>query len=119
VQPFIRAWQFDSTDPRREERFNEWSDRLGIGTASLRGLLDATQDRLHELGQVPPPSFFLYIDQGEELYVRSEKQQRRRFSEIVAAGVVDPRLCALMSVRSDFFGELQKDAALFGVHRAG
>jgi formylglycine-generating enzyme required for sulfatase activity len=117
VQPFISAWQFDTTDPRREERLNEWSDGLGLGTASLRGLLDATQDRLHELGQVPPPSFFLYIDQGEELYVRSEKQQRRRFSEIVAAGLVDPRLCALMSVRSDFFGELQKDAALFGIHR--
>ena len=117
VEPFIRAWQFDATDPRREERLNEWSDRLRAGTASLRGLLDATQDRLHELGQVSPPSFFLYIDQGEELYVRSEKQQRRRFSEIVAVGLADPRLHTLISLRADFFGELQKDAALFAVHR--
>jgi formylglycine-generating enzyme required for sulfatase activity len=117
AEPFIRAWQFDTTDPRREERLNEWTDRLRAGTASLRSLLDATQDRLHELGQVSPPSFFLYVDQGEELYVRSEKQQRRRFSEIVAAGLGDARLRALMSVRSDFFGELQKDESLFAVHR--
>jgi formylglycine-generating enzyme required for sulfatase activity len=117
AEPFIRAWQFDSTDPRREERLNEWTDRLRAGTTSLRGLLDATQDRLHELRQVSPPSFFLYVDQGEELYVRSEKQQRRRFSEIIAADLADPRLCALMSLRADFFGELQKDAALFPTHR--
>ncbi len=117
VEPFIRAWQFDTTDPLREERLNEWADRLQSGKATLRGLLDATQDRLRELGQSPPPSFFLYIDQGEELYVRAEKQQRRRFSEIVAAGLADPRLRALMSLRADFFGELQKDEALYGVHR--
>jgi formylglycine-generating enzyme required for sulfatase activity len=117
AEPFIRAWQFDSTDPRREERLNEWTDRLRSGSASLRGLLDATQDRLHELGQVSPPSFFLYVDQGEELYVRSKKQQRRCFSEIVAAGLADPRLRALMSLRADFFGELQNDASLFAVHR--
>src|ERR1700738_558608 len=27
AEPFIRAWQFDTTDPRREERLNEWTDR--------------------------------------------------------------------------------------------
>jgi TIR domain len=117
VEPFIRAWQFDATDPRREERLNEWTDRLCGGTASLRGLLDATQDRLSELGQSTPPSFFLYVDQGEELYVRSGKQQRHRFSEIVADGLADSRLRALMSLRADLFGELQKDAALFAIHR--
>jgi hypothetical protein len=117
AEPFIRAWQFDATDPRREERLNEWSDRLRAGTASLRGLLDATQDRLHDLGQVSPPSFFLYVDQGEELYVRSEKQQRRRFSEIVAAGLANPRLRALMSLRADFFGELLNDEPLQNVSR--
>jgi hypothetical protein len=117
AEPFIRAWQFDATDPRREERLNEWTDRLRASTASLRGLLDATQDRLHELGQVSSPSFFLYVDQGEGLYVRSEKQQRRRFSEIIADGLADPRLRTLMSLRADFFGDLQQDTALFAVHR--
>jgi formylglycine-generating enzyme required for sulfatase activity len=117
VEPFIKVWQFDATDPRREERLNEWTDRLKSGGASLRGLLDATQDRLGELGQPTPPSFLLYVDQGEELYVRAEKEQRRRFSEIVATGLTDPRLRALMSLRADFFGELQKDEPLFVVHR--
>jgi formylglycine-generating enzyme required for sulfatase activity len=117
VEPFIKVWQFDATDPRREERLNEWADLLKSGGASLRGLLNATQDRLGELGQPTPPSFLLYVDQGEELYVRAEKEQRRRFSEVVAAGLTDPRLRVLMSLRADFFGELQKDEPLFAVHR--
>jgi len=117
VEPFIRAWQFDATDARREERLNEWVDRLQPGKATLRGLLDATQDRLREMGQLSPTSFFLYIDQGEELYIRAEKQQRRRFSEIIAAGLADPRLRALISLRADFFGELQKDDSLYAAHR--
>jgi formylglycine-generating enzyme required for sulfatase activity len=69
------------------------------------------------LGQPSPPAFFLYIDQGEELYVRAEKGQRRRFSEIIATGLADPRLRALMSLRADFFGELLNDEALYRVHR--
>jgi hypothetical protein len=53
-----------------------------------------------------PPAFLLYIDQGEELYIRAEERQRHRFSEIVAQGLHDPRLRALMSMRADFFGDL-------------
>jgi hypothetical protein len=36
VQSFFDTWQFDASDPRREERLNEWVDRLRDGTASLR-----------------------------------------------------------------------------------
>ena len=49
--------------------------------------------------------------------MRAEKPQRRRFSEIVATGLADPRLRALMSLRADFFGQLQKDEPLYGAHR--
>jgi formylglycine-generating enzyme required for sulfatase activity len=63
------------------------------------------------------PAFLLYVDQGEELYVRAEERQRRRFSEVIARGVADPRLYTLMSMRADFLGELQKDEPLFKVHR--
>ena len=88
------------------------------GKVTLRDLLDATEQRYHdELHQPKPPAFFLYIDQGEELYVRAEERQRRRFSEILAHGLGDPRLRALMSLRADFFGELQKDEPLYAVHR--
>ena len=49
--------------------------------------------------------------------MRAEEGQRRRFSELIAQGVADPRMCMLMSMRSDFLGELQKDEPLFRVHR--
>ena len=61
--------------------------------------------------------FLLYIDQGEELYVRSLEGERRHFSEILAGGLSEPRLRCLMSMRADFFGELQKDQALDEVSR--
>ena len=49
--------------------------------------------------------------------MRAEERQRRRFSEVIAQGVADPRLYMLMSMRADFLGELQKDEPLFKVHR--
>src|SRR5262249_29554851 len=82
-----------------------------------RGLLDATQDRLQELGQPKPPAFFIYVDQGEELYVRAEERQRRRFSGLLAEGISDPRLGVLMSLSSDFLCVLQADEALYAVLR--
>ena len=82
----------------------------------MRDLLDATERRYKELDQTKPPAFLLYIDQGEELYVRAEARQRQRFSEIMQ-GIADPRLYMLMSMRADFLGELQKDEPLYKVHR--
>jgi hypothetical protein len=49
--------------------------------------------------------------------VRAEEGERRRFSKILAQGVGDPRLRAMMSMRADFFGDLQKDEPLYTVHR--
>lgn len=117
VEPFLRAWQFDATDPRLETRQAEWIESLIEGRNTLRGLLNATEDRFQQLGQSKPPAFLFYIDQGEELYVRAEERQRRRFSEVIAQGVADTRLYMLMSMRSDFLGDLQKDEPLFKVHR--
>ena len=116
VEPFIRTWQFDPTDPRSETRLTDWIESLK-GRGTLRGLLDATAERLQELGRSKPPAFLLYIDQGEELYVRATESERRRFSEIVAHALTDQRLRMMMSLRADFFGELQKDEPLFEVHR--
>jgi formylglycine-generating enzyme required for sulfatase activity len=117
VEQFLRVWQFEATDPKREKRLNDWIASLQSGEATLRGLLDATQARLHELNQTKPPAFFLYVDQGEELYVRAPESQRARFSEVLAGGLADPRLRAMMSLRADFFGALQNDEALYAVHR--
>jgi formylglycine-generating enzyme required for sulfatase activity len=118
VEPFLWTWQLDAVDPARAELQSSWASKLLDGAVTLHDLLDATEARYRdELNQPQPPAFLLYIDQGEELYVRAEERQRRRFSEILAHGLGDPRLRAMMSMRTDFFGEAQKDPALYAVHR--
>src|SRR5262249_11827116 len=116
VEAFLRLWQFDVTDPGRLTRMQEWADGLTKGDLKLSNLLDATEHRLQELGHAKPPVYLLYIDQGEELYVRAEQHSRRRFSEVLADGMRDLRIRAMMSMRSDFLGELQSDESLFAVH---
>ena len=118
IEPFLWTWQFDAVDPKRAELLSSWVSRLIDGKVTLRDLLDATEARYHdELHQPKPPAFLLYIDQGEELYIRAEERQRHRFSEIVARGLGDPRLRVMLSMRADFFGDLMKDEALYAVHR--
>jgi formylglycine-generating enzyme required for sulfatase activity len=117
VESFLNTWQLDATDPERVKQQNGWVELLRDGKAMLHDLLDATELRYKELDRTKPPAFFLYVDQGEELYVRAEERQRRRFSEVIAQGVPDPRLYMLMSMRADFLGEVQKDESLFEVHR--
>jgi formylglycine-generating enzyme required for sulfatase activity len=117
VEPFLRTWQFDPTDPRLEARQADWIESLIEGKNTLKGLLNGTEDRLQELGKPKPPAFLIYIDQGEELYVRADERQRQCFSNLLAQGLSDSRLRALMSMRADFLGELQKDESLYMVHR--
>ena len=117
VAPFLDTWQLGATDPERIKQQNGWIELLRDGKAALRDLLDATERRHEELHQPKPPAFFLYVDQGEELYVRADERQRRRFSELLAQELGDPRLVVLMSLRSDFLGALQNDEPLYAVHR--
>jgi hypothetical protein len=113
VGSFVDTWQFAATDPRRADHQHGWVERLRDGKATLSDLIEATERRRVELHQPKPAGFVLYVDQGEELYVRAEELQRRRFSELLLAALADPRLRAMMSMRSDFLGDLQKDEALF------
>ena len=117
VEPFLQTWQHETTDPAWEERRSGWIDRLVDGKATLPGLLDATERRHAELGQPHPLAFFLYIDQGEELYVGAENRHQRRFSELLVDALKDRRLRVMMSMRSDFLGYLQNDAPLFNARR--
>src|SRR5262249_43602480 len=78
VEMFFEHWQLGATDPERVKKQNGWIELLRDGKAMLRDLLDATERRYKELDQTKPPAFLLYIDQGEELYVRAEECQRRR-----------------------------------------
>src|ERR1700728_2624195 len=113
VESFLDTWQFAATDPDRVRHQNGWIELLRDGKATLPDLIEATERRRKELDQSRPSGFFLYVDQGEELYVRSEEHQRRRFSELLAQALPDPRLRAIMSMRSDFLGHLQNDEPLF------
>src|SRR3984957_5137175 len=117
AETFLDTWQFAATDPERVKQQNGWIELLRDGKATLRDLLDATARRHNELDQPQPAAFFLHIDQGEELYVRAEERERLRFSEVIAQSIADPRLYTLMSMRTDFLGELQKDEPLYLVHR--
>src|SRR5215813_8856473 len=117
VESFLDTWQLGATDSERVKQQNGWIELLRDGKAMLRDLLDATERRYKELDRTKPPAFLLYVDQGEELYVRAEEHQRQRFSALIAQGVADPRLYILMSMRTDFLGELQRDEPLYLVHR--
>ena len=112
VECFLDTWQFAATDPERVKQQHGWIELLH-GKATLCDLIEATERRRQELDQPKPPAFFLYIDQGEELYVRAEERQWRRFSELIAQALSDPRLRTMMSLRSDFLGHLQNDKPLF------
>jgi formylglycine-generating enzyme required for sulfatase activity len=115
VDCFLDAWQFDATDPKRAQRLHDWIELLQ-GKATLSDLIDATERRRMELDQPAPPAFLLYVDQGEEVYARAEERERGRFSELLAEALSDPRLRAMMSIRSDFYGALQSDKPLFKAH---
>ncbi len=117
VRAFTELWfPDDATDPKRIDRRNEWKERLKVGKAGLSDLIEATDARFRsELSLTPPPRVFLYIDQGEELYARAKPEERKRFSEIVAAGLAacPQRLVVMTSQRADYYGDLQANAALF------
>ena len=117
VESFIDTWQFAATDPERVKHQHGWIELLGEGKATLPDLIEATERRRKELDQPKPPRFFLYVDQGEELYVRAEGRQRQRFSELLADALRDSRLRAMMSMRSDFLGYLQNDKPLFNARQ--
>jgi formylglycine-generating enzyme required for sulfatase activity/DNA-binding winged helix-turn-helix (wHTH) protein len=117
AEAILDAWQIDRTGREWPQQCAEWSGALLAGKLALPDLLEQTRRRYAYLQRPEPSGFFLYIDQGEELYVRSEDRQRRRFCELMAEAVGDRHLRGMMSLRADFFGELQKDESLYEIHR--
>ena len=113
METFLDTWQFEATDFERTKQQNGWIELLRDSKAGLRDLIDATIRRRKELKEPEPDGFLLYVDQGEELYIRAEEGQRRRFSELLAQALPDHRLRTMMSMRADFLGALQADKPLF------
>jgi hypothetical protein len=111
---FASLWFADATEPDRIARRRKWTAMLKDGSAGLSDLIETTDARFKtELGLAPPRRFFLYIDQGEELYSRAPKDRIKSFSELVAHGLSHPRLVVMTSQRSDYYGQLQANEALF------
>src|SRR5271170_1272114 len=113
VEAFLETWQLDRTSTQWPNRRNEWVDALVAGRLAVRDLLDQTEHRHAQLQGSKPPAFLLYVDQGEELYVRAKERQRWRFSELLAQALSEPRPRTMMSLRSDFLGSLHSDTPLF------
>jgi hypothetical protein len=100
----VRTWAKGS-EAEREAR--AWADLLATGS-EIEDLMANTADEIESRANDPPPRrFLLYIDQGEELYARSDIKQAKRFSELLSAAVTRPDMVILASLRSDYYGCLQ------------
>jgi hypothetical protein len=109
---FTSLWFEDPTDPTRLQRTDEWEARLN-DKGRISELIDASAARFRQLGIEPPRRILLYVDQGEELYSRTSKDDARGFSRTLAEGLKDERLVAMTSLRSDYYGHLQANESLF------
>ena len=117
VEVFLETWQIDRTSTEWPLRRSEWCEALLKGTLTLGDLIDQTSRRHAELQHPEPVAYLLYVDQGEELYVRASHEERLCFSNLVAEALEKRRLLCIMSLRADFFGSLQNDESLYRVHR--
>jgi hypothetical protein len=87
VEAFLDTWQLDRTSTEWPTRRTEWVGALLGRKLTLRDLLDQTERRYFELQRSEPPAFFLYIDQGEELYANEAFVRRRDSSKALASGL--------------------------------
>ena len=108
---FARTWIDDPADA--EAQAMKWVTNFQNGS-HLSALAEAARDRIADRTEAGPPSqILLYVDQGEELYARSEVQEAARFSELLAQAAGDKGIRVMTSLRADYYGRLQDDTALF------
>ncbi|MGI9509164.1 MAG: TIR domain-containing protein [Geminicoccaceae bacterium] len=109
---FVRTWA-EGANTEREAR--SWADLLATGSG-IEDLIRNTSDEIQNRTNEPPPRrILLYVDQGEELYARSDSKQAKRFSELLSEAITRPEINVLASLRSDYYGHLQADELLFAV----
>jgi hypothetical protein len=89
-------------------------------TTSVDGLVKILA-ALREAGQMPglsgqttpPPTIVIPIDQGEELFNEESRAEAERFIDILSKTLAaDPRLLALVTMRTDSFPQVQNDSVL-------
>jgi tetratricopeptide (TPR) repeat protein len=61
----------------------------------------------------PPPTTFIPIDQGEELFNEEGRPEAKRFIDILSKTLAgDPAILALVTMRTDSFPQVQNDSVL-------
>jgi hypothetical protein len=89
-----------------------WVERFRRG-AKLADLLRAVREDLDaRTGSNALRRFVLYVDQGEELYSRAAATDAQTFSVLLAEAARQPDFHVIESLRADYYGQLQADAAL-------
>ncbi|MEM9179808.1 MAG: TIR domain-containing protein [Pseudomonadota bacterium] len=111
ARTFVAQWMTE-TDASYHDELDKWEARLIKRDSRINDLLIAADAGARAKGVEPPAKYVLYVDQGEELYTRSDPEQARRFSQLLAQAAETDRCRVLMSIRSDFYGKLQEDAVL-------
>ncbi len=115
ARAFVALWR-ESADEIEQEA-HKWQDHLADG-AALGSLLETALSRVaFRMDAEPPQRVLLYLDQAEELYSRADPLQAQRFSALMAEAAASHEVLALMSLRADYYGRLQNDAALYPVVR--
>ncbi len=114
VSAFARLWSLDLTDPEQAARPRSWIDRLQDGKNALSELIDATQEQVRKREGEAPEAILVYLDQAEELYTLSNRNEAASFSRLISDGLKDPRLRAFATLRADDLDFFRADSALFG-----
>jgi hypothetical protein len=101
-----------------EVEAGKWARILGVdpepgGPSRLDGLLRGVKSMLAEAGVPAPSRYFLYVDQGEEIYSRNKPEVAERFAALLADTAQRSDCHVMLSLRSDYYGDLQADQALF------
>lgn len=103
----------DPEKPAFQTEVAEWRTYLMKPGFDLQGPLDAAKEGCKKLKGIWPERILLHVDQAEELYAQASPEEARRFSEILAASRRIPGLQIILTMRSDYYPELQRDNPLW------
>ncbi len=113
--PFARLFYESPADQTAEA--TKWEKLFRSEEASLANLMDQAKHHLSgRLNAEAPKRFVIYVDQGEELYASIQKNGKADaalFSRLLAEAAQQNGARVLLSLRSDYYGQLQADPTLW------
>lgn len=109
----IVGWTRDgSSSADFQNEVEQWLAHLMQPGATLQQPLAAAREACRKLKGIWPERILLHVDQAEELYALASPEEARRFSEILSDSRWVAGLQILLTMRSDYCPELQKDRPL-------